>query len=70
MVQARRHERFGRFVFGRVAGLVEVRAALVRALTGEPLDPPAEVPLALYPVTVEDGRIVLELPDGPIPVNG
>jgi len=38
--------------------------------TGEPLDPPAEVPLALYPVTVEDGRIVLELPEGPIPVNG
>ena len=38
--------------------------------TGEPLDPPAEVPLALYPVAVEDGRIVLELPDGPIPVNG
>ncbi len=38
--------------------------------SGEPLDPPAEVPLALYPVTVEDGRVVLELPDGPIPVNG
>jgi 3-phenylpropionate/trans-cinnamate dioxygenase ferredoxin subunit len=38
--------------------------------TGEPLDPPAEVPLALYPVAVEDGRIILELPDGPIPVNG
>ena len=38
--------------------------------TGEPLDPPAEVPLALYPVSVEDGRIVLELPEGPIPVNG
>jgi 3-phenylpropionate/trans-cinnamate dioxygenase ferredoxin subunit len=38
--------------------------------TGEPLDPPAEVPLALYPVAIEDGRIILELPDGPIPVNG
>jgi 3-phenylpropionate/trans-cinnamate dioxygenase ferredoxin component len=38
--------------------------------TGEPLDPPAEVPLALYPVSVENGRIVLELPEGPIPVNG
>jgi 3-phenylpropionate/trans-cinnamate dioxygenase ferredoxin subunit len=37
--------------------------------TGEPLDPPAELPLARYPVTVEDGVIVLELPDGPIPVN-
>jgi 3-phenylpropionate/trans-cinnamate dioxygenase ferredoxin subunit len=38
--------------------------------TGEPLDPPAEVPLALYPVTVEEGRVILELPDGPIPING
>jgi 3-phenylpropionate/trans-cinnamate dioxygenase ferredoxin subunit len=38
--------------------------------TGEPLDPPAEVPLARYPVSVESGRVVLELPDGPIPVNG
>ena len=38
--------------------------------TGEPLDPPAEVPLALYPVALEDGRVILELPDGPIPVNG
>jgi 3-phenylpropionate/trans-cinnamate dioxygenase ferredoxin subunit len=38
--------------------------------TGEPLDPPAEVPLALYPVAVEDGRVILELPDGPIPING
>jgi 3-phenylpropionate/trans-cinnamate dioxygenase ferredoxin component len=38
--------------------------------TGEPLDPPAEVPLALYPVSIEDDRIVLELPEGPIPVNG
>ena len=38
--------------------------------TGEPLDPPAEVPLALYPVAIEAGRVILELPDGPIPVNG
>jgi 3-phenylpropionate/trans-cinnamate dioxygenase ferredoxin subunit len=37
--------------------------------TGDPLDPPAEVPLVKYPVTVEDGQIVLELPEGPIPVN-
>src|SRR5918997_4027909 len=36
--------------------------------TGEALDPPAQVPLALYPVAVEDGRVWLELPDGPIPV--
>jgi 3-phenylpropionate/trans-cinnamate dioxygenase ferredoxin subunit len=38
--------------------------------TGEALDPPAEEPLAKYPVTVEDGRIILTLPEGPIPVNG
>jgi len=37
--------------------------------TGEALDPPAELPLAVYPVSVVDGRIVLELPDGPVPVN-
>jgi 3-phenylpropionate/trans-cinnamate dioxygenase ferredoxin subunit len=37
--------------------------------TGEPLDPPAEVPLAMYPVVVEDGRILIEIPDGPLPVN-
>ena len=38
-------------------------------LTGEALDPPAELPLAIYPVAVEDGMVVLELPEGPIPVN-
>jgi len=37
--------------------------------TGEPLDPPAELPLALYPVSVENGRIFIEIPDGPLPVN-
>jgi 3-phenylpropionate/trans-cinnamate dioxygenase ferredoxin subunit len=37
--------------------------------TGEALDPPAELPLQTYPATVEDGKIVLELPQGPIPVN-
>jgi 3-phenylpropionate/trans-cinnamate dioxygenase ferredoxin component len=37
--------------------------------TGEPLDPPAELPLAVYPVVVEDGRILIEVPDGPLPVN-
>jgi nitrite reductase/ring-hydroxylating ferredoxin subunit len=37
--------------------------------TGEALDPPAELPLALYPVTIEDGQVVLELPVGPIPIN-
>ncbi len=38
-------------------------------ITGEALDPPAELPLAMYPVLVEGGRIVLELPQGSIPVN-
>ena len=37
--------------------------------TGEALDPPAELPLAKYPVIVEDGRILLELPEGDVPVN-
>jgi 3-phenylpropionate/trans-cinnamate dioxygenase ferredoxin component len=37
--------------------------------TGEPLDPPAEIPLAVYPVIVQDGRILIEVPDGPLPVN-
>jgi 3-phenylpropionate/trans-cinnamate dioxygenase ferredoxin subunit len=37
--------------------------------TGEPLDPPAELPLAVYPVVVEDGRILIEVPDGPLPIN-
>ena len=36
---------------------------------GEPLDPPAELPLAVYDVVVEDGRILIEIPDGPLPVN-
>jgi 3-phenylpropionate/trans-cinnamate dioxygenase ferredoxin subunit len=37
--------------------------------SGEPLDPPAEIPLAVYPVVVEDGRILIEVPDGPLPIN-
>ena len=37
---------------------------------GEPLDPPAEEPLAIYPVTIEDGRVLIEVPDGPLEVNG
>ena len=37
--------------------------------TGEPLDPPAEVPLAVYPVVIEDGRIIIDVPDGPLPIN-
>jgi 3-phenylpropionate/trans-cinnamate dioxygenase ferredoxin subunit len=30
--------------------------------SGEPLDPPADEPLAVYPVVIEDGRIVVEHP--------
>jgi 3-phenylpropionate/trans-cinnamate dioxygenase ferredoxin subunit len=37
--------------------------------SGEPLDPPAEVPLAVYPIVVEGGRIIIEVPDGPLPIN-
>jgi nitrite reductase/ring-hydroxylating ferredoxin subunit len=37
--------------------------------SGEALDPPAELPLQVYPAFVENGEIVLELPEGPIPVN-
>ncbi len=38
--------------------------------TGDALDPPAELPLARYPAAVEeDGTIVLDLPEGPIPIN-
>jgi 3-phenylpropionate/trans-cinnamate dioxygenase ferredoxin subunit len=36
---------------------------------GEPLDAPAELPLAVYPVEVEDGRVVIEVADGPLDVN-
>jgi 3-phenylpropionate/trans-cinnamate dioxygenase ferredoxin subunit len=37
--------------------------------SGEPLDPPAEIPLAVYPVVVENGRVIIEIPDGPLPIN-
>jgi 3-phenylpropionate/trans-cinnamate dioxygenase ferredoxin component len=36
---------------------------------GEPLDPPAEEPLAVYPVVIEHGRVIIEVPDGPLDVN-
>jgi 3-phenylpropionate/trans-cinnamate dioxygenase ferredoxin subunit len=38
--------------------------------SGEPLDPPAEEPLAVYPVVIEDGRVIIEVPDGPLEVFG
>ena len=36
---------------------------------GEPLDPPAELPLAVYRAEVVDGRVVIDVPDGPLEVN-
>jgi 3-phenylpropionate/trans-cinnamate dioxygenase ferredoxin subunit len=36
---------------------------------GEPLDPPAVQPLAVYPVVVEGGRVMIEVPPGPLEVN-
>jgi nitrite reductase/ring-hydroxylating ferredoxin subunit len=36
---------------------------------GESLDPPAELPLAVYAVAVVDGRVVIEVPDGHLEVN-
>ena len=36
---------------------------------GEPLDPPAELPLAVYPVVIVDGRVTIEVPDGPLELN-
>jgi nitrite reductase/ring-hydroxylating ferredoxin subunit len=36
---------------------------------GEPIDPPAELPLEIYPVVVEDGRVLIEVPDGPLPIS-
>jgi 3-phenylpropionate/trans-cinnamate dioxygenase ferredoxin subunit len=37
--------------------------------TGDALDPPAELPLVVYPVVVEDGRVLIEVSDGPLEVN-
>ena len=36
---------------------------------GEPLDPPAEEPLAMYSVVIEDGRVIIEVSDGPLEIN-
>ena len=37
--------------------------------SGDPLDPPAELPLAMYPVVIENGRVMIDVPEGPLPVN-
>jgi 3-phenylpropionate/trans-cinnamate dioxygenase ferredoxin component len=36
---------------------------------GEPLDPPAELPLVVYPVLVDGGRVTIEVPAGPLEQN-
>jgi 3-phenylpropionate/trans-cinnamate dioxygenase ferredoxin subunit len=36
---------------------------------GEPLDPPADEPLAIYAVSIEDGRVIIEVPDGPLEIS-
>lgn len=36
---------------------------------GEALDPPADLPLATYPVFLTGEDIVIELPEGEVPVN-
>jgi 3-phenylpropionate/trans-cinnamate dioxygenase ferredoxin subunit len=38
-------------------------------LDGEVIDPPAELPLVVYPVVVAGGRVLIEVPEGPLEVN-
>jgi 3-phenylpropionate/trans-cinnamate dioxygenase ferredoxin subunit len=56
---------------GRPAGTLTCALHLSRfdLATGEPLDPPAELPLAQYPVVIQDGRVMIQIPEGPLPVN-
>jgi nitrite reductase/ring-hydroxylating ferredoxin subunit len=56
---------------GKPAGTLTCALHLSRfdLANGEPLDPPAELPLAQYPVVVRDGRVLIEIPEGPLPVN-
>jgi 3-phenylpropionate/trans-cinnamate dioxygenase ferredoxin subunit len=56
---------------GQVAGTLTCALHLSRfdLADGEALDPPAELPLAMYPVIVEDGRILIEVSEGSLPVN-
>ena len=37
--------------------------------SGEPIDPPAELPLEIYRVAIEDGRVLIEVPDGPLAIS-
>jgi 3-phenylpropionate/trans-cinnamate dioxygenase ferredoxin subunit len=56
---------------GQPAGTLTCALHLSRfdLATGEALDPPAELPLAQYPVVIEDGRVLIEIADGPLVVN-
>ena len=56
---------------GRAAGTLTCALHLSRfdLADGEALDPPAEIPLAMYPVVIEDGRVLIEIPEGPLAVN-
>jgi nitrite reductase/ring-hydroxylating ferredoxin subunit len=36
---------------------------------GEALDPPADLPLAVYPIVEEEGRALIEVPEGPLELN-
>ena len=38
-------------------------------IDGEVTDPPAELPLAVYPVVVTGGRVQIQVPHGPLQVN-
>ena len=56
---------------GRPAGTLTCALHLSRfdLFDGEALDPPAETPLAAYPVVIEGGRVLIEVPEGPLLVN-
>jgi 3-phenylpropionate/trans-cinnamate dioxygenase ferredoxin subunit len=56
---------------GRPTGTLTCALHLSRfdLVTGEALDPPAEVPIASYAVVIEADRILIEVPDGPLEVN-
>ena len=56
---------------GRPAGTLTCALHLSRfdLADGEAPDPPAELPLAMYPVVIEGGRVLIEIPEGPLAVN-